>query len=63
MVDTSALISGTVDPYQIISDLLGVSLATAIIILAIISIWSLVWKGFDYGKHQKRIIWFGLLYY
>ena len=63
MVDTSALISGTVDPYQIISDLLGVSLATAIIILAIISILSLVWKGFALWKASKKnhLVWFIVL--
>lgn len=64
MVDTSALLTGTADPYQIVSDLLGVSLATAIIILAVISIWSLVWKGFALWKsgRKTKIIWFiGLL--
>ena len=63
MVDTSALLTGTADTYQIVSDLLGVSLATAIIILAVISIWSLVWKGFALWKsaQKKSVIWFIVL--
>ncbi len=63
MVDTSALLTGTADPYQIVSEVLGVSLATAIIVLAIISIWSLVWKGFALWKASKKnhLVWFIIL--
>lgn len=63
MVDASALLTGTADPYQIISDLLGVSLATAIIILAVISIWALIWKGLALWKsaQKKSVVWFIVL--
>ncbi|MDD5192739.1 MAG: DUF5652 family protein [Candidatus Nanoarchaeia archaeon] len=64
MVDASALISGTTtDPYTLVSNLLGVSLLTAIIILAVISIWSLVWKGFALWKASKKdqMVWFIVL--
>jgi len=49
--------------YNMIADYMGVSVGTAAVILAIISIWALVWKGFALWKASKKnsIIWFILL--
>lgn len=62
MVDTSALTSAF-DPYTYVSSLFGVSVLTAMIIVAIISIWALVWKGFALWKSSKKnhLIWFIVL--
>tara|TARA_Y100000310_G_C20332697_1_gene646035 strand:+ start:96 stop:401 length:306 start_codon:yes stop_codon:yes gene_type:complete len=65
MVDTSALEalgSGT-GTYEAIGSLLGVSSTAVIAILAIISIWTLVWKGFALWKsaQKKSIPWFIIL--
>ncbi len=51
------------DVYDITANALGVSAATAIVILTIIGIWSLVWKGFALWKSAKRDskIWFIVL--
>ena len=45
---------------EIISNYLGVSLTTAIIILVLVSIWALVWKGWGLWKsgRNKKIVWF-----
>ena len=65
MVDTGVLeaLSTTGNAYDIIASLLGVSVATAIVILTIISIWALVWKGFALWKssQKKSVIWFIVL--
>ena len=68
MVDLSTLTSGVTsrvpsDPYTAISNLLGISVLTAIILLTIISIWSLVWKGFALWKsaQKKSLVWFIVL--
>jgi methionyl-tRNA synthetase len=63
MVDLSALTSSTADPYSLVADLLGISLGAAIVIFTIISIWSLVWKGFALWKsaQKKSIVWFVVL--
>jgi len=49
--------------YTLISDYLGVSITTAIILLSIIGIWSLVWKGFALWKSSRRnqLVWFIVL--
>ena len=59
MVDTSALTS-TANPYEVVAELLGVSVGTALIILTIISIWALVWKGIALWKSSKKnhLVWF-----
>ena len=51
------------DSYSIIADYLGVSNTTAIILLSIIAIWSLVWKGFALWKsaHKDETVWFIVL--
>ncbi|MDD5193110.1 MAG: DUF5652 family protein [Candidatus Nanoarchaeia archaeon] len=48
---------------QPVADTLGVSLEVAMVILTIISIWSLVWKGFGLWKASKKDhkIWFVLM--
>ena len=51
------------DSYLIIADYLGVSSTTAIILLSIIAIWSLVWKGLALWKsaHKDQTVWFIVL--
>tara|TARA_Y100000310_G_scaffold323648_1_gene384348 strand:- start:2329 stop:2634 length:306 start_codon:yes stop_codon:yes gene_type:complete len=63
MVDAETLTTGGLDAYQLIANYLGVSVATAVVILAILSIWSLIWKGFALWKssQKKSIIWFIVL--
>lgn len=63
MVDISSLTSGTADPYTVFSNMLGISVSTAIIILTLVSIWALVWKGFALWKASKKnhLIWFIVL--
>jgi len=45
---------------QLIADLLGVSIETAIVIIAIVSIWELIWTGIAMWKSAKKnhTIWF-----
>ena len=43
--------------YQALAESLGVSLATLTVILTIISIWALVWKGFALWKASKKNHW------
>lgn len=43
--------------YNTLAESLGVSLTTIAIILAIISIWTLVWKGFALWKASKKNHW------
>ena len=50
--------------YEIISSYLGVSVGTAMVILAVISIWALIWKGFALWKaaaNKKSVTWFIIL--
>jgi len=49
--------------YSEIANYFNVSVGTAIVVLAIISIWSLVWKGFALWKSSKKnsMIWFIVL--
>lgn len=63
MVDTTALTSGSLDAYQVVANLLGVSVATAVVVLTIISIWALIWKGIALWKAagKKSMIWFIVL--
>ena len=51
------------DLYTQIANYLNVSLTTAIIILTIVGIWSLVWKGFALWKSARKnsLIWFIIL--
>ena len=46
--------------YETFASTLGISTEIAIVILAIISIWTLVWKGFALWKSAKKNskIWF-----
>ena len=63
MADTSALLSGTANTYEVVADLLGVSIGVAMVILVIVSIWALVWKGLSLWKsaRKKHTIWFIVL--
>ena len=65
MVDASALegLAGTGNAYELIANFLGVTMGTAVVILAIISIWALVWKGLALWKAAKKksVIWFVVL--
>jgi len=66
MVDASALegLATTGNTYEIIADLFGVSVSVAMVILAILSIWALVWRGFALWKaaaKKKSIPWFIIL--
>ncbi len=51
------------DITSIMLDYLGVSLTTALIIVLIIGVWSLVWKGLALWKsaHKNSMIWFIVL--
>lgn len=63
MADMSALLSGTGDPYEVIANLLGISVGAAILILFIISVWALVWKGLALWKSARKgsKVWFVVL--
>jgi len=64
MVNASELVgNANFDVYQIMSDYLGVSVKTAVVILAVIAVWSLVWKGLALWKSSKKnnLIWFIIL--
>jgi len=45
---------------QPLADTLGISLTLAIIILAIVAIWSIIWKGIALWKSAKKnhLVWF-----
>lgn len=49
--------------YQAVADKLGISLGVLFVIIAIIGIWSLVWKGFALWKSARKnqMIWFIVL--
>lgn len=49
--------------YSIISDYFGISVTAAIIILLIISIWTLIWKGIALWKAagKRQLVWFVIL--
>ncbi len=61
-VETLAGLEG-LNTYEIIGNLLGVSVGVAMFILIVISIWALVWKGLALWKsaQKKSIIWFIVL--
>ena len=46
--------------YQEIANYLGISLTSVIVLMAIISVWTLIWKGLALWKSSKKehIIWF-----
>lgn len=46
--------------YKTLADYLGISITTAIILFAIIGIWSLVWKGLALWKSARKnhLVWF-----
>ena len=48
---------------QTIANYLGISLQAVIVLVTIISIWTLVWKGFALWKASKKnhLIWFIVL--
>ena len=64
MVDTESLAAlEGLNTYELIGNLLGVSAGVAVVILAIISIWALVWKGLALWKssQKKSVVWFIVL--
>ena len=50
----------SMNPAEIISSAMGVSQTTAVIIIAVIGVWSLIWKGIALWKSAKNThkIWF-----
>lgn len=61
-LDFASILNQT-DPnliYQQIADYFGVSMGVLLVVIAIISVWSLVWKGFALWKSARRNspIWF-----
>lgn len=51
------------DIYGITADFLGIELTTAIILITVIGIWTIIWKGFALWKSAKRnqMVWFIIL--
>ena len=49
-----------IDYYSVIAESLGISTTLTIILISIISIWTLIWKGFGLWKASKKnhIVWF-----
>ena len=62
MADASTVI-GNLDYFQIIQNNLGISLALAAVLVFIIAIWTLVWKGLALWKSARKshMIWFIVL--
>ncbi|MEK6936068.1 MAG: DUF5652 family protein [Nanoarchaeota archaeon] len=60
MVDTSALLGSNTDAYTSVANYLGISVTTVLIIVLILSIWALIWKGFALWKsaNKRSLIWF-----
>ncbi len=60
MADVATILSEGGNVYQIVADYLGISLLTAIVLLSLISLWGLVWKGIALWKasKNKQIAWF-----
>lgn len=54
---------GGLETYTALANLLGVSITTAIVLVIIISIWTLIWKGLALWKAagRKSKIWFVVL--
>ena len=65
MVDTSALeaLGGGTGTYEVIGNALGISATAVMTFIIIVSIWTLVWKGFALWKsaNKKSIPWFIIL--
>jgi len=65
MVDASTLagLTETTNTYEIIAELLGVSVGAATGIIIVLGIWALIWKGFALWKssQKKSIPWFIIL--
>lgn len=55
-----ALEGQSLDIYARVADSLNVSIETAIIIIVLVSIWTIIWKGFALWKSVKKtkLIWF-----
>ena len=53
MADASTVI-GNLDYFQIIQNNLGISLALAAVLVFVIAIWTLVWKGMALWKAAKE---------
>ena len=51
------------DVYKTTADFLGIELKTAIILITVIGIWTIIWKGFALWKSAKKnkMIWFIIL--
>jgi len=62
MVDALTSLEG-LGTYEVVGDLLGISPGAVIILMAVVSIWVLVWKGLALWKsaQKKSIPWFIIL--
>lgn len=51
------------DIYKITADYLGIELVTAVILITVIGIWTIIWKGFALWKSARKnqMIWFVIL--
>ena len=51
------------DIYKTTADFLGIELVTAVILITVIGIWTIIWKGFALWKSAKKnkMIWFIIL--
>ena len=59
MVDALTALDST-GSYQLIGDMLGISVTTVLVLVVIISVWTLIWKGFALWKavNKKSVSWF-----
>ena len=63
MADASTLLEGT-GTYELIGTALGISPGAVLVLMAVVSIWTLVWKGLALWKaaaKKKSIPWFIIL--
>ena len=51
------------DIYKTTADFLGIELETAVILISVIGIWTIIWKGFALWKsaRKSKMIWFIIL--
>ena len=60
MAELSAI---NTDVYGVLAEMIGISVETLMILLFILGIWSLIWKGFALWKSSKKnhLVWFVVL--
>ena len=51
------------DVYKTTADFLGIELKTAVILITVVGIWTIIWKGFALWKsaRKNKMIWFIIL--